>query len=233
MFSRRMLGFMQRENRYSQNLLKCSEDRGLCGLYYKLLIIYLGIHGLFIGCISADIAVPQACFLQSGLTLGLDDEVLNELGEEEIRRIAGGAAFIPADGHIDIGQQTQTFTESGLETIPEAFDDIGVDGRIFMVEVQVTAQTGLEDFSIIDRIAVSMATIGGGLPTISLAACDVREGCDNTSDTVFLKVSRENLIEYFREGTLLFELALTGALPLREWSFDVDICVRGEANYTL
>ncbi|MBX2811723.1 MAG: hypothetical protein KTR25_07930 [Myxococcales bacterium] len=185
-----------------------------------------------ISCVQFDAEVPSACFLQEDVAISLDSiPQLNFVDGEEV---AEGAGLLFPDG-VPVSVQ-KSFVRDGLDSIPELFDDMGVEGNIYLTQVLVIAQEGLSDFSILERISLTVRSVDSEstLPFLELAVCDRNIDCDTSQPFVELAGSpNQNLLDYLREGTLEFGLELKGALPLRAWSFDVDVCLRGAASYTL
>ena len=170
------------------------------------------------GCVQVDATVPQVCALVSQLSI---PALLPS--QFDFPSNGGGDArldFVPR------GTASGTIQRDGFESIPQAFDDLGATGGIQLLFVEVTAQSGVRDFSFIEEISIEMSGVGSStLQPALLAACDVSMGCDVSGQILNLNGTGEDLLPYLREGTLEFRVEATGTLPLREWSVNIDLCM--------
>lgn len=197
----------------------------------RRLLLAAATGGVTTACIQVDAEVPKACFLQSDVVIpAVEVNGIGVAGALDRAEDAGlDTSIIPTSGAVE-----ESFTRDGLNDITDTFDSVGVTGRARLLQVDVTAIRGLEDFSIIERIAVRMAPVepNAALPPMVLAACDASQGCDTLSSQVTLSGdSEQDLVPYLELGTLEFTLELAGSVPLEEWAFDVDVCMSGGANF--
>lgn len=181
-------------------------------------------------CLDFGAEVPRVCFLQSEVALETNLE-LSPYWRERIRALRTAGLSLPASIRVPI-DSTTTYTREGLDKIPSAFDDLGLETGIFLDFVEIQAVGGWTTFEGLEKIAI---TVGPSEPdrrlqSFELAVCDTSSGCDMSADSAVLLGDREDLFEYLSTGSLIFALSVEGSAAIDTLLFDVDICVAAEAS---
>jgi len=159
-------------------------------------------------CVSVDAKVPDVSVTQKDL----------------------GFAAMPAEltGEYSISAPFK-FAHDKLE-----FPD-GLATDLRAVSVTLTANRGIEDFSFMQSLHVSIAD--GKNPTMEIASFD-RYGKDGATSTatkslVLRTLTTEDTLKMWQTQEVTFTVELGGSLPKTDWSLDVDAHFSGAFGYDL
>lgn len=161
------------------------------------------------GCVQVEAEVPEVSVVQK------------DLGFEALPIQVTGEHSVPATEF--------TFPHGPIE-FPEGFDS-----NLRTVGVQLITNRGIEDFSFIRRMNISMTD--GRSPRVDLASFDRDEkiGSMSTEGNVLeLKtLSADDTLKMWQTDAVTFTIELTGTLPHVAWSMDVAVHFSGDFAYEL
>jgi hypothetical protein len=172
----------------------------------------LGFLGLAAGCepvlYSAQIEVEEACV--SGLTF----------------EVPASVATPGQDLAIDAQQPLSTGDlASGLP------DDVELEVQV--VEVGITAVSGVADLSFLDRLGITAMALDP--TTITPPVTMVQMGDDDHTDDGAMRAAPANpvdITDMLRSSDVLFGVLLAGELPASGWQGALDVCVHTRAKYS-
>jgi hypothetical protein len=169
---------------------------------------FLPLLGLLVlpACPLADVEaeVPETCAIYHGL---------------QIQAVAAGETSV-----------TQRFVFDDLTAFGQLAE---LDASIRFTRAQVTATSGVADFSFVKTASVMIASgdHDATLPTLAAFGC---ESC--RSSGAALEIASATSIDtkdYLSAGALIVDLDLQGTLPAVDWTMDVAVCVSGTGSYSV
>lgn len=122
-----------------------------------------------------------------------------------------------------------------------SFDDLSavkdlakLDANLEFVRAEVRATSGITslDFVTSAHLAIASGDPSATLPTLEVLDCDGDCLTDGTTLEVPAAIQHD-AVAYLETGSLVIDLSLAGKLPEQDWTMDVDLCLKGNVDYTL
>jgi len=168
--------------------------------------------------VLAAIAVLPACALAS-VDADLDEGCVNRLG------IAVPA--VPVTGIHTIAHE---FTVDDLGGLAELAKD--GDPDLHFIRFKARAVAGSPANSLAGVTAAHVALTSPGLP--SVIAYDCSGDCPVVGPVLEVPPATDaGAADYLATGSLTVAIDISGALPDRDWTMDVSVCVSGHLAYSL
>jgi hypothetical protein len=153
-----------------------------------------------------------------------------------------------ADVQADVPEVCLTYTNLQVTTPAVAsltqsfvFDDLSAahdlakqSANLEFVRAEVRVTSGVENLSFIDavHVVVSSQDPGTALPPLTIYDCD--GDCVPDGDTLEVPAAlADNAVAYLRSNAIKIDLAFQGQIPAASWTMDVDVCMKGNAGYTV
>ncbi|MCW5803716.1 MAG: hypothetical protein KIT31_15135 [Deltaproteobacteria bacterium] len=174
----------------------------------SVLLGTLGILGLTLlpGCplLAVEAEIPEVCMTYTGI---------------EIAGVGGATSLNTEFTLDDLG---------GLEELTNK-----LDATVHFVRAEVRAR-GVSDLAFVDRATL---TIASGSPDSTLPEL-VAYDCDGTCLPDGLRLAipatlERDALAYVESASLLVGVEFAGQMPEDDWSFDVDVCMKGTLSYAL
>ena len=202
----------------------CSQHAPWLGLsggsrLLRAAVLLTGVNTLA-ACIEIGADIPQTCFLRSNLgfaaaTPQADDGVPGSWPEVKV---------------------TQTFTQDGLEEIPESVGAAGAAAEVAVSFIEVERVEGSVSFVDLGEISLWLASAdrSQGLRPVRVAGCRFEaEDCLIREDALRLEGDDGvDLFPYLAGGTVELTLEIAGSPAVLNSPFrlDVDVCLSGAAS---
>jgi hypothetical protein len=171
-----------------------------------------------------------AVILGTGLVLLTGGCPLFEI-EADVQEVCMTYAGVQVPGAEGEGNLNQTFVFDQLDQVKE-LDQLDADVQFLHVVLRATS--GVDDFSFLQSAKV---TVASGDPASSLPAVEVvncsGDGCGLTGPEVtLLSDTKADAMAYLRTSSVAVSVDVTGTLPSKPWTMDVDVCVKGKVRFT-
>lgn len=196
------------------------------------------------GCVMVDTEIPHVCVQEQELEIvvpveQLDLQTLEMLGLDPS---ATDVAANAANARITQEQLAllpsvaiqERFTPDGLDAIPNALDDFGADASIRLVDVRIGGRA--EMFVGLERLSVTLEPEPNGtqFEPVTLAICDVNQGCDVTADEIQLVTAADrDLIPLLENEDTSLVVELVARPTVTTYQLDIDVCMGGSASIAL
>jgi hypothetical protein len=167
------------------------------------------------GCVSVQAEVPEVMVTQKDLGMeavpvaGLPPQALVELMTER-----------------SVSLEPCSFPHGPIE-LPE-----GLNSNVRTVGVQLVTNRGIEDFSFIRKMDVTISD--GKNPPLKLASFDRDSGDTTETNTLtFRTLNATDTLSMWQTEAITFNVDLTGSIPMQAWSMDVIVRFSGDFKYDL
>jgi hypothetical protein len=150
-----------------------------------------------------------------------------EVDAPEVRLTYPGVAVPAADAAPRI---QSTFTFDDLSAIQELGE---LDAGVAFVRGEARIASGLDDFSFVDAVTLSIASgdPASTLAPLTLYACDGDCPVDGASLDLPADVEQA-VLPYVTSGSIAITVDLAGALPAHPWTMDVDVYLTANGAYS-
>lgn len=182
-------------------------------------------------CYEVAVEVPNACLSQQDVQfLSLLED---QFPDDPNNPTQLADIEVPEGAELE-GDTEQSFVLDDFGELKDLLDHDGADANMVVLAATLRARSGFTDFSFLKRATLTLQTTdeNSDLPVATIVACDAVD-CGSESDAVTLSGNQqESVVEYIRTGSVQFNLAMGGALPLTNWSVDVEVCMEADASYS-
>jgi hypothetical protein len=120
-----------------------------------------------------------------------------------------------------------------------AFDDLGglgeladLDAEVHFAHFDARLVDGVKHFDFVQAAKVTISAPDGDVPALVVYECDgdcATEGSVLTVDAT----SEVDALEYLRQDSLVVDVELTGQMPDKKFTMDIDVCVNGKVRYVV
>jgi hypothetical protein len=150
--------------------------------------------------------------------------------EADVPEVCLTYAGVAVEGLAGATQVERSFVFDDLAKIEEM---AALDADLVFVRAAARPVSGIDSLGFVDTARVSIASgdAESTLPELRVYDCD--GDCAAEGSIAMPAAVRQDALEYVATGSILVAIELAGALPRDAWTMDVDVCVQGNAKYTL
>jgi hypothetical protein len=171
-----------------------------------------------------------AVSLYLGLSLGLGGCMLSvqaDVPDVQVTEHDIAFAGVPNAGLLGDLSMGMSFTQErpGL-SLPTA-----LDSTVEAVKVELRAKTGIQDFSFLRALRVTMTPKDSTAAPVELVNYEKAEGSVSGTTLTIPSKNPVNILDQWKADSAIFSFEVAGTLPEQAWTIDMSVFFKGQLSY--
>lgn len=180
--------------------------------------------------LTSSISALGAVSLCVGLGLGLGGCMLSvqaDVPDVEVTEHDIAFAGVPNAGLLGDLSMGMSFTQErpGLN-LPAA-----LDSTVEAVKVELRAKTGIQDFSFLRALRVTMTPTDSTAGPVELVSYEKAAGSVVGTTLTIPSKNPVNILDQWKADSAIFSFEVAGTLPEQAWTIDMGVFFKGQLSY--